>query len=313
MTLQLTKILDRLVFPTRALIVFAIGAALAQSVYFFVFGPQTLKSDVALVTSDSMQTTAAEIDKIISSNLFGREQSSVERLAPIADTKLNMLLVSVLWNSDNPDQSIAWIAYANSDPKKYQIGDTVAGVAGLLEIQQTQVVLRRAGKPERLVLRVTEDWIQEVPNSGAATTNNARQPASMQSRSQADDTTTRLLRAAQDQSRRSHDGDPNRAELIFESVKDRLDEDPVALLNEWGMVPVSQSDAEGYMVSSALVRKGLDRVGIQAGDVLLSVNGSPIGDVERDRSELIEKMRGATARVEVQRGQRKFFINVTLD
>ena len=313
MTLQLTKILDRLVFPTRALIVFAIGAALAQSVYFFVFGPQTLKSDVALVTSDTMQTTAAEIDKIISSNLFGREQSSVERLAPIADTKLNMLLVSVLWNSDNPDESIAWIAYANSDPKKYQIGDTVAGVAGLLEIQQTQVVLRRAGKPERLVLRVTEDWIQEVPNSGTARTNNARQPASMQSRSQADDTTTRLLRAAQDQSLRSHDGDPNRAELIFESVKDRLDEDPVALLNEWGMVPVSQSDAEGYMVSSALVRKGLDRVGIQAGDVLLSVNGSPIGDVERDRSELIDKMRGATARVEVQRGQRKFFINVTLD
>lgn len=311
--MRLAKLLDKLVIPTRVLIVFAIGAVIAHSGYFFVFGPQMSKSVVVPESSPSIGSSVVSIDKITSSNLFGSTQSSVGSIQNIASTRLNLYLVAVIRNDEFPDESIAWIAYGNNDPDKYQIGDTIAGVAALMEIHRTQVVIKRAGKLERLAIARDSGWLTEAPNSVAANRANMDRLGTFPQGRGADESSTQQYPMTQDRPSKAIDSGSNRAEEIYESYKDRIARDPAAVLLEWGMAPVSKSDARGYLVNSSLEREGLGRVGIQAGDVLLSVNGNPIGNIERDRSELMDTLRGDMARVEVQRGQRKFFINVALN
>ena len=56
----------------------------------------------------------------------------------------------------------------------------------------------------------------------------------------------------------------------------------------------------------------LRQTGLQPGDVILSINGQPVGDVERDRLELDNVLAQGSARIEVQRGDRRFFITASL-
>ena len=51
---------------------------------------------------------------------------------------------------------------------------------------------------------------------------------------------------------------------------------------------------------------------MQPGDVILSVNGRPVGDLNQDRLELENVLAQGSARIEVQRGTRRFFVTASL-
>ena len=56
----------------------------------------------------------------------------------------------------------------------------------------------------------------------------------------------------------------------------------------------------------------LSQTGLQPGDVILSVNGRPVGDINRDQKELDNVLAQGSARLEVQRGTRRFFVTASL-
>jgi NAD-dependent oxidoreductase involved in siderophore biosynthesis len=43
------------------------------------------------------------------------------------------------------------------------------------------------------------------------------------------------------------------------------------------------------------------------------VNGNPVGNVESDRAELAGVLAQGSARIEIQRGSRRFFVNTSLE
>jgi general secretion pathway protein C len=49
-----------------------------------------------------------------------------------------------------------------------------------------------------------------------------------------------------------------------------------------------------------------------AGDLILSVNGRAVGDVQNDRSSLNNLLASGSVRIEVQRGERRFFVTTSL-
>jgi len=51
---------------------------------------------------------------------------------------------------------------------------------------------------------------------------------------------------------------------------------------------------------------------LQPGDVILSVNGRPVGDLSQDRLEVDNVLAQGSARIEVQRGTRRFFVTASL-
>ncbi|MBD3646188.1 MAG: hypothetical protein HUJ31_01785 [Pseudomonadales bacterium] len=51
---------------------------------------------------------------------------------------------------------------------------------------------------------------------------------------------------------------------------------------------------------------------MQQGDVILSVNGSPVGNVANDRGLVDQALAAGRVRVEIQRGSRRFFLTVPI-
>jgi general secretion pathway protein C len=54
-------------------------------------------------------------------------------------------------------------------------------------------------------------------------------------------------------------------------------------------------------------------VGLRPGYVVLSVNGQAVGDIQQDRSQLNVVMDAGSARLEIQRGERRFFVTTRIN
>ncbi|MFT5920342.1 MAG: general secretion pathway protein C, partial [Granulosicoccus sp.] len=52
--------------------------------------------------------------------------------------------------------------------------------------------------------------------------------------------------------------------------------------------------------------------GLKQGDVILRVNGKPVGNVANDKALISQVVASERARVEVQRGTRKFVVTVPI-
>ncbi len=98
----------------------------------------------------------------------------------------------------------------------------------------------------------------------------------------------------------------------MQSYRDRLQQDPTGTLNSLGVAPVSTSGAQGYRVDNLAGSPYLAQTGLQAGDVVLSVNGRPVGDIQSDQAEIDNIVAQGSARLEVQRGTRRFFVTTSL-
>ncbi len=103
-----------------------------------------------------------------------------------------------------------------------------------------------------------------------------------------------------------------RSVIVVQSYRERLQQDPVGTLNSLGVAPVASGGAQGYRVDSLASSPYLAQTGLQPGDVVLSVNGRPVGDVQQDQAQIDNIVAQGSARLEVQRGTRRFFVTASL-
>ncbi len=71
--------------------------------------------------------------------------------------------------------------------------------------------------------------------------------------------------------------------------------------------------AEGYRLDDLAQSPYLSQTGLQQGDVILSVNGKAVGDIRQDQQEIDNILAQGSARLEIQRGTRRFFITASLN
>ena len=71
-------------------------------------------------------------------------------------------------------------------------------------------------------------------------------------------------------------------------------------------------DSRPWLLADGATGTNLFLAGLQSGDVILSVNGRPVGDIQQDQLEIANIMAQGSARIEVQRGSRRFFITASL-
>ena len=98
----------------------------------------------------------------------------------------------------------------------------------------------------------------------------------------------------------------------MDTYRTRLQANPEQALSDIGLQPVSASGTRGYRVASLANAPQLAQTGLQAGDVIVSVNGRPVGNVRTDRMEIDSVLAAGAARLEVQRGERRFFLQASL-
>lgn len=296
----MVKVPAKLVVAARRIvgvaIVAGIAATLARSVWFFAAGPQPVALAAVsrpAAAPDEKASTAA----IVAANLFGDAKAAAGMAASdvenTPDTRLNLVLAAV-YQADRPDGSIAVIAAGNRAPEAYRVGDGIPGGARLVEIHRGQVVLSRDGAREKLrfdehaagFVAARDDGAQAVAAMGPGVPSSPAAP-----RPSADAPLLRELGA---------------------EYRQRLRQDPEGALGDIGLQPVSPSEALGYRVGALADAPQLARTGLQSGDVILSVNGRPVGQARRDQLGLDEVIGAGSARIEVQRGERRFFITASL-
>ena len=304
------------------LLVALIAWSLKESVQFFMFPPEEKFSRLPSGIRTNNDPDVASIDHVTSLNLFG--DASRSQLNPtmtvtesLAETRLNLELVGVFAAStDDPEDSAALISEKRGTAKLFRINERVPGNATLVEVFADSVVLERSGKRELLRFPTTKNNFTPQEEPGRTIINPAlsRSLTALEGSqiTGASSNETRIERAAAENPATTGRNTQQSVRQVIASYKGRLENDAEGTLAELGIKPISTEVAGGYRLGSLASHPALKQTGLQPGDILLSVNNRAIGNVAEDKLEFENVLAQGSARLEIKRGSRNFFITVSL-
>ena len=304
------------------LLVALIAWSLKESTQFFMFPPEEKFSRLPSGISTKNDPDVGSIDLATSLNLFG--DASRSQLNPtatvtesLAETRLNLELVGVFAASaGDPEDSAALISEKRGAAKLFRINERVPGNATLVEVFTDRVVLERSGKRELLRFPTTKSNF--TPQGVSAQTIN--DPAVSRSLTASEGSlitggpsnATRVEHAETDKETTNGRNTQQSVRQVIASYQGRLENDAEGTLAELGIKPISTEVAGGYRLGNLASHPALRQTGLQPGDILLSVNNRAIGNVAEDRLEFENVLAQGSARLEIKRGSRNFFITVSL-
>ena len=304
------------------LLVLLIAWSLSESVQFFMFPPEEKFSRLPNGISTNNDPEVSSIDHVTALNLFG--DASRSQLNPTAtvtesleETRLNLELVGVFAAStDDPEDSAALISEKRGTAKLFRINERVPGNATLVEVFADSVVLERSGKRELLRFPTTKNNFTPQGEPGRTIID----PALSRSRTalqgsritDASSNATRTELAAAEKPATAGRNAQQSVRQVIASYQGRLENDAEGTLAKLGIKPISTEVAGGYRLGGLASHPALKQTGLQPGDILLSVNNRAIGNVAEDRLEFENVLAQGSARLEIKRGSRNFFITVSL-
>lgn len=242
----------------------------------------------------ALQESNFDLSAVQSRNLFGKANPNAVVAAedePLVETRLPLELQGV-FVADLDEDSAAIVAPKNKAGKLYTIGEVVPGNATLIEVYADHVILRRAG------IRETLRFFSNNGGFVAERNDPPPKPARSNNRAQA--------------SKNPATAGPKTPKEFLDTYREQLTTNPGELLKELDVSPVSSDGSNGYRLGNLANSPYLNRTGLQPGDVVLSVNGRPVGDVKQDSLELGNLVSQGSARLEVQRGSRRFYVTASL-
>lgn len=211
---------------------------------------------------------------------FGAPTSSDQ---PLQASSTNLVLRGVILAS-HPESSAAIIADAGGEPRPFSIGEAMPGGAVLDSVAADHVVLLLGGQRERLsfpdsqssagvaAIRATITGMPAGPAATAATAPGARPIAE-----------------------------------TIDVYRQKIADNPQTVLEEFSL----KATAQGYLVGETIAPK-VKRAGLEPGDLVVRVNGVPVGDIEKDRRLFEDVAASGRARVEVMRGDSLLILSFPL-
>jgi general secretion pathway protein C len=305
---QIEQLADRLVEPAKILVIVGIAYTLAVTGWYLISGPAPLKLTETKAAAASAKPRLSVAD-IVSRNLFGK--ANQDGAAPVAfnapETHLRLTLEGV-FQAEVPEESAAIIAEQGRPGELFIVGGKMPGNATLTEVHADRIVLRRGSVFE--TLRFSEEAPVMTADQAGSTggvlpdmqtmEEPLSEPGIEAPPEEPSDPPTTLITP-----------EPT-VNSVVQGYRERLQQDPAATLSSLGVAPVSTSGAQGYRIDNLAAAPYLAQTGLQAGDVVLSVNGRPVGDIQSDQAEIDNIVAQGSARLEVQRGSRRFFVTTSL-
>jgi general secretion pathway protein C len=194
--------------------------------------------------------SAVDVQGIIDAHLFGiadpAEPAGDPADAP--ETRLSLVLAGTITASD-PKQGFGIIGESANNAKLYSVGDSVPGGARLNAVYGDRVILERGGQLEALLL----------PRQYKAGTGVTAPPPPPPM------------------------GVPQSAgSQVVERVKRMIAQDPGSVAEIMRPQPVfANGQQRGYRVYPGRNRAQFARLGLRPGDLVMSVNGTPLDDPQR--------------------------------
>lgn len=276
----------------QALVVVAIAWVVADTATFLLAGPAHVPTS-SLEPGVPAQEEQFPASEIASWELFGSAQASAgdggatEATEGLATTALSLVLVGV-FAADETQASAALIAQPNRKAKRYRIGDRLPGRATLEAVYRDRVVIRRGGVRELIRFPEPKERFAVASRSTDQTAAAAAPTAAPSPEPSSEAPSQPVPRPPMPE------------------------EDPASILYDAGLTPVKPGAAEGYELGELAANPVLRQAGLRPGDRILSVNGRAVGNVELDQAEFAGVVAAGTARIEVQRGGRRWFVTVSM-
>ncbi len=238
--------------------------------------------------ASSSSTIQQSQDSIADRHVFGdavAEVVEVPKEVNAPKTRLRLELLGVMAAS-KAENSSAIIAPKNGKGENYRIGDIVQGRTKLAAVHQDKVILDSNGKLE--TLKFDLDKKSSIRKSS--------KPTSSQKKATANGSLKQRLKKIR-----------NASDAIT-LLRDEVNSDPKGALKQLGLEVAA--NGEGYKISSS--DSMLTQLGLQPGDVILSVNEQTLGNIDDDQGLLEQVTSSGQARLEIQRGDRRFVVNHTI-
>lgn len=305
------SVANRLVEPAKILVIIGIAYTLATTGWYLVSGPAPLTlSDDKPKAVRSGAKAPLSVAEIAARNLFGQENATASA-APAAfdapETRLKLTLEGV-FQAEVPEESAAIVAEPSKPGELFIVGGKLPGGAVLAEVHADRIVLRRGSVLETL------RFSDEPALFTAANRDDSPMPESsdMPIEEHAPEVESEAPEPPPAEPAPAEPNSSASLSNVVDGYRERLQQDPVGTLNSLGVAPVSSAGAQGYRLDNLASSPYLAQTGLQPGDVVLSVNGRPVGDVQADQAELANIVAQGSARLEVQRGSRRFFVTASL-
>lgn len=264
---------------------------LARFTWLLIVPPTLVLQEPSRATGQSTAPIGQQ-QSIADWHVFGDATAApveVPKVVSAPTTRLRLELLGVMAGGDGQVSS-AIIAPKGGSGDYYRVGDVVQGRTKLASVHADKVILDTNGKLETLKFDETRNK-QNIQRSAARTPPPTTRPAAVGNR-------------LKDRFSKVRD-----ASDAVNLIKDEVNRDPQEALSQLGLE--SAGDGAGYRVSA----KGsmLTQLGLQPGDVILSVNNQPLGDMSSDQALIENVAVGGQVRLEIQRGDRRFVVNHSLN
>jgi general secretion pathway protein C len=309
----------KLALPARWLMVAGIAYTLATTVLYLLSPPVVAPGSAGgTARSEPIARSGVDVNVIEARDLFGaageRPAGVNQNAAPTLATQLPLDLLGV-FVADTTESSAAIISQRGRPGLLYPVGAEVPGNATLVEVHANHVVLRRAGVRETL----------HFPTGSAAWTARLNVPEPLQEPVFEEPYSEPEMQEEvyyEEPYEEPYVEEPlpmdeqaltPSPQQLMDEYRERLEEEPVATLEELGVIPVGEGAADGYRIGNLAESPYLSHTGLEPGDIVLSVNGRPVGNPDQDRVEMKNVLAQGTARLEVQRGTRRFFVTASLE
>src|SRR5262245_18844535 len=248
----LTQLTPRLPQIVTWILVLAIGIQAALIVRDLL--PQsTPEASAAGSSAASMPPARAaqsvDAQSIIDAHVFGRAEPDTQQQDPsdAPETRMSLVLAGTLASSD-PKGGLGIIGESAATAKVYKVGDSIVGGARLNAVYDDRVILERGGQLEALLL--PREYRGGMGMTAPAL---ARPVAATGAGAEVADRVRRLI--AQDPG----------------SVAEIMRPQPV----------FTNGQQRGYRVYPGRNRQQFARLGLRPGDLVMSINGTPLDDPQR--------------------------------
>lgn len=237
------------------------------------------------VIADTAPTATGGFRQLAALSVLGANQSR-PAVVNAPDTTLSWTLKGVMSDPD-PARSAAILAPQGQPEKLYRVGAALPGNVRLEQVMNDRVILARDGKLETLRLKRVE---QAAPRNAGRSSAAPRLPAA-----DPDVTIT-------------PDGGVARID------REAWASDPQRFMDVISASPVMQDGAMyGLEVNPARNAREFEAAGLEPGDVIVAVEGTPVSEIS-DYRDILQELGGASSvSVSLERNGEPINITITMD
>ena len=241
--------------------------------------------------------------------LFGDiREEEIPELIYAPNTQLALELLGV-FKSGNSKQSIAVVAQRGNSGKVYRIGDRLPGNAILDSVHSHFILINRGSRLEKLMFK-EQNFIGTSGNRKIKASTEIVKSDTYEEDKERIESTVNERRKIQENAASTNSSPGEKILQMIKTHGEKVINSPSEVFGQDSIDLVEEDSLRGYRLNSSNTM--LSKTGLQSGDIIVAINGIPLGGDKSDAVVLAQALAQKRARIEIKRGTKKLFLTVPI-